>query len=214
MLNGWFLKPKMKTPLITLLHLHGNEGYILTHYKYISPLVKHGYQIFMVDYSGFGFSEGVITRENIISDAVSALAYLKSRPDVNGTTLAIYGQSLGAHYSTVVGPLVQNDIDGMIIESPITSFKGIAAYKIPVIGGIIMKQGYYADKSIQGFHKPLLVIHSNEDKDAPFKMGKRIYDNANQPKEFFEIRNCHCCGPIYYSNEISDRIKNMVGLKS
>jgi len=212
-LNGWFLKPKNQTPEITLLHLHGAGKFIGDHYKYISPLMKNGFQIFMFDYSGFGFSEGKASRENILTDILSAIDYLKTRLDVKETKLVTYGQSLGAHYSTFVGPLAESNIDGMVIESPITSFKEIAGDRIPIIGSILMKQGYHAEKSIQGYHKPLLLIHSSEDDEAPFWMGKKIFDNANAPKEFYEIKKCHCCGPRYYADEISEKIKNMLKAK-
>jgi uncharacterized protein len=44
-------------------------------------------------------------------------------------------------------------------------------------------------------------------------MGKKIFDNANEPKEFYEIKNCHICGAAFYTDEISTRIKSMLGLK-
>lgn len=212
-LNGWFLKPKNQKPKITLLHLHGSGMFIGDHYKYISPLMKNGFQILIFDYSGFGFSEGKASWGNIVPDAVSALEYLKTREDVKETKLVIYGQSLGAYYSTVVGPLVQNDIDGMVVESPITSFKEIAGYRVPIIGSLIMKRGPQAEKSIKDYHKPLLLIHSTEDKEAPFYIGNRIFDNANSPKEFYEIKKGHCRGPYYYPNEISEKVKSMVNPK-
>ncbi len=213
-LNGWFLKPKNQTPKITLLHLHGSGKFLGDHYKHIYPLAKNGFQVFMFDYSGFGLTQGEASRENIITDAVSALEYLKTREDVMGTRLVIYGQSLGGHYATVVGPLVQNNIDGLVVECAITSLKEIAGYRTPVIGNILMKQGYHAEKVIRDFHKPVLVIHSMEDKDAPFYMGKKIFDAANRPKEFYEIKKPHCCGPIYNANEISEKIKNMLKVNS
>jgi uncharacterized protein len=213
MLNGWFLKPKNQTPEITLLHFHGSGNFLGDHYKYISPLMKNSFQIFMFDYSGFGFSQGEATRENVVTDAVSALDYLKTREDVRETKLVIYGQSLGAYYSTVVGPIVQNNIDAMVMEAPITSFKDIAGDRVPIIGSVIMKEGYHAEESIKDFHKPLLIIHSSEDKEAPFYMGKKIFDNANQRKEFYEIEKGHCLGPIYYTDEISERIGRIVNVK-
>lgn len=210
MLNGWFLKPKNEAAKITLLHLHGNAGFLLSQYQAIAPLIKNGFQIFIFDYSGFGFSEGVATRTNVLNDALTALDYIKTRKDVQNTKVVIYGQSLGGHLSAVVAEKRQNDIDGLVIEGAFSSHKGIAGYRVPVIGHIFVKQGYRATKSIKKYHKPLLVIHSTDDPVIPFYMGKKIVDAANNPKEFYEIRNCHICGPRYYTNEISDKIKSML----
>ena len=40
-------------------------------------------------------------------------------------------------------------------------------------------------------------------------MGKKIFDNANQPKVFYEVKKCHICAPLYYADDISNKIKNM-----
>ena len=209
-LNGWILKPKNTIPTITLLHLHGNAGFLLSQLQAISPLIKKGFQIFMFDYSGFGFSEGNATRKNVLADALSALDYVKTRQDVKDTKLVIYGQSLGGHLSAVVGALRQNDIDGLVIEAAFSSHKDIAANFAGFIGRLLVKQGYSAIKSIKEFHKPLLVIHSTEDQLIPFYMGKKIFDNANSPKEFFEVKKGHICAPTYYADEILNKIKNML----
>jgi dipeptidyl aminopeptidase/acylaminoacyl peptidase len=211
-LNGWLLKPKNVLPTITLLHLHGNEGSLLVQYQAISPLLKNGFQIFVFDYSGFGFSEGKATRENILTDALSALDYIKSRQDLVNTKLVIYGQSIGGHLSAVVATERQQVVDGLVIEGGFSSYKDIAGQKVPLLGKFLVKQGYSATKSIRNFHKPLLVIHSTEDKEVPFYMGKKVFDNANVPKEFYEIKNCHICGPAFYTDEISTKIKNMLRL--
>jgi fermentation-respiration switch protein FrsA (DUF1100 family) len=206
------LKPKDKSASITILHLHGNAGCLLSQYTAISPLIKQGFQIFMFDYSGFGFSEGKATKKNVLIDALSTLDYLKTREDIKNTKLVLYGQSLGGHLSAVVGTKRQSEIDALVIEGAFSSHKDIGAYTIPVIGRIFVKQGYSAKRSIKDFHKPLLVIHSSEDETIPLYMGKRIFDAANEPKEFYEIRKCHMCGPDSYPSEIADKIKKTINL--
>lgn len=209
-LNGWFLKPKNQQAKITILHLHGNGGSLLRQYKAISPLIKNGFQILLFDYSGYGFSHGKPTPKNVLADANSALDYLKSREDVKDTKIIIYGQSLGGHLSAVVAAQRQNDIDGLVMEGAFSSPKDIAARMVPVIGRIFVRQRYSAKKSIKNYHKPLLLIHSTEDKVIPIYMSQIIFKSANSPKEFYEIRKCHICGPTYYPDEISAKIKEML----
>ena len=213
-LNGWFLKPKNLTPTITLLHFHGNAGCLLglylSQYQSITPLLKYGFQIFVFDYSGFGFSEGKATRKNVLIDGNSALTYLKSRDDVKNTKLVIYGQSLGGHLSAVVAQQRQTEIDGLVIEGAFSSHKDISAKYAGFLGRMLVSEKYSASKSIQTYKKPLLVIHSTEDEIIPFKMGQKIYNHANEPKEFYEIKNCHICGPQFYADTISAKINNML----
>ncbi len=209
-LNGWLLKPKGQTATITLLHLHGNAGCLVSQYGAVSPLMKYGFQIFVFDYSGFGISGGKPTKKNVLDNALSTLDYLKSREDVKNTSLVLYGQSLGGHLSAVVAAQREKDIDGLVIEGAFSSHKDIAAHMVPVLGRIMVKKDYSATSSIKKFHKPLLIIHSTEDETIPFKMGQKIYVVANTPKEFYEIKKCHICGPNYYPAEIAEKIKAML----
>lgn len=209
-LNGWVLKPKNEIPTITLLHFHGNAGFLISQYQAMTPLIKYGFQIFVFDYSGFGFSEGKATRKNVLIDANSALSYVKSRSDIKDTKLVIYGHSLGGHLSAVVAEQRQSDIDGLVIEGAFSSHKDIAAETAGIFGRILVSEKYSAFKSIKTFTKPVLVIHSTEDEVIPFKMGQKIFDNANAPKEFYEIKKCHMCGPDFYADSISQKIINML----
>jgi fermentation-respiration switch protein FrsA (DUF1100 family) len=210
LLNGWFLKAKGQKATITLLHLHGNAGFLLSQYQGVAPLLPYGFQVFVFDYSGYGFSEGKATRDNLLLDALSSLDYVKGREDVKGTKLVLYGQSLGGHLSAVVGTQRQNDIDALVIEGAFSSHQDIAAHRVPLLGHLIVKRGYSATRSIKHFHKPLLVIHSTEDETIPFYMGKKIFVAANEPKEFLEIKKCHICGPDFYAEEIAGRIRGML----
>jgi len=209
-LNGWFLKPKNEAAKITLLHFHGNEGSIFQQYQAIAPLLKYGFQIFVFDYSGFGFSEGKATRKNVLTDALSALDYLKTRQDIKETKLIIYGQSLGGHLSAVIAKQREKDIDALVIEGGFSSHKDIAKSVGGFFGKLIIKEMYSGKASIKDFHKPLLVIHSSDDKEVPFALGKKLFDNANQPKEFYEIKHCHICGSQFYADTISQKIKDLL----
>lgn len=204
------LKPKNVTPTITLIHFHGNAGFLLSQYQAMTPLLKYGFQIFVFDYSGFGFSEGKATRTNVLIDGNSALTYVKSRDDIKNTKLVIYGQSLGGHLSAVVAQKRQTEIDGLVIEGAFSSHKDIAAKTAGIFGRMFVSEKYSAYKAIQEFEKPVLVIHSTEDETTPFEMGQKIFNNANEPKEFYEIKGCHICGPDFYADSISLKIQNML----
>ncbi|MDX1470995.1 MAG: alpha/beta fold hydrolase, partial [Flavobacteriaceae bacterium] len=111
-LNGWFLSPKGQKKDITLLHLHGNSGFLFSQIQAILPLVKQGFPVFMFDYSGYGFSSGEATRDNIIKDATSALSYLKSQSNFPNQKIVIYGQSLGGNLAAIISSAVEEEIAG------------------------------------------------------------------------------------------------------
>lgn len=208
-INTWLLSPKDKKPIATILHFHGSGGDLLLQYKAISPLVEQGFQVFTFDYSGYGFSEGKATRKNALKDAYSALDYVVQNIAKQDTKLILYGQSYGGYLAALVGSNRQMDIEGIVIEGAFSSHKEEAKYESPFWGNLV-KNEQKADTEIQKNFKPVLIIHSKDDKKVPIKFGKRIYENANSPKEFYEIDEAHIQGLQYYSTEISKKIKAMI----
>jgi uncharacterized protein len=209
-LNGWMITPHDVKIHTTLLHFHGNSGCLLSQYRALTPLLEYGYRIFVFDYSGFGFSEGKATRDNVLKDGIAAVEYAIRREDVKTGRLVIYGQSLGGHLSAVVASRYPEKIDALVIEGAFSSHKDIAAGMAGIAGRLLVAEKYSAIASIKKFHKPVLIIHSTEDKTIPFKLGKKLYENANEPKSYFEIKHCHICGPENYPVEIAGKIESML----
>src|SRR5690554_4560840 len=214
LLNGWMLTPKDIKPKATLLFFHGNSGFITSQHWSMTLLLNHGFQAFVVDYSGYGFSEGKATRKNVLKDGNSALNYLQSRPDVKGKKTVIYGQSLGGNLAAVVAEQNQEKIDGLVVEGAFSSHKDIGVKFAGFIGKVLVKETYNAVESIADYHKPLLVVHSTEDDVVPFDMGRKIYETARQPKSFYEIDGCHICGARVYHKEIAEKIFEMLELQT
>ena len=214
-LNGWMLKPATGcTANATILHLHGNGGSLLGQFSAIRPLLEKGFQIFVFDYSGYGFSEGQATRKNLLSDGVDAVDYVKNREDVKNTKLVLYGQSYGGHLAACVAAKSEAAIDALVIEGGFSNHKDLAANGANKVIGfmsrIFVKEIYSGTRMIGGFHKRVLVIHSTEDKVIPFAMGQQLFNKANAPKQFFEIKGAHLAGPALYTEEIAGKIKAMV----
>lgn len=124
-LHGWFL-PASGTAKGTVLHLHGNAANISNHLPLVAWLPARGYNVLMIDYRGFGMSEGRPTLDGVVDDALAALNYLRTRPDVDRGRLVVFGQSLGG--ATALRMLAR-DADGVrlaLIDSSFPSYRGIA----------------------------------------------------------------------------------------
>lgn len=209
-LNAWFIKPNSNYNGITLYFLHGNAGNIVYNYLLMEPFVKKGFQIFMIDYSGFGFSQGKSKRKFVLTDAKDGLDYLLSRADIKHDKLIMYGQSLGGHLAVVSGTQNQDKIDGLVIEGAFTSHKDAANDRVPFLSRIFVREMYSAEKNIGKYKKPLLIIHSTEDKTIPYKHGERLNQLANEPKEFYTIDGRHVYGPLLYGDSIAEKLVELV----
>jgi uncharacterized protein len=124
-LHGWFL-PAVGNAKGSVLHLHGNAANVSNHLPLVSWLPARGYNVLMVDYRGFGRSEGKPSLDGVVDDAAAALAYLRTRPDVDATRLIMFGQSIGG--ATALR-LLARDARGVrlgVIDSAFASYRGIA----------------------------------------------------------------------------------------
>ncbi len=208
-IHGWHFYPKSDFNGKVLYFLHGNAGNVVYQYALATPFAEAGYQVYMIDYSGFGFSEGKATRKNVLLDGLSGLKNLRSRMDAEQTELYIYGQSLGGHLAAVVATRDPENVRGLILEGAFSSHKDIAAKHVPVLGRIFTREMYSAKKSLPEFTQPVLVIHSTEDQTIPYKEGVVLFEAANEPKSMYTIDKPHIRGPIYYLDSISAKIGAM-----
>ncbi|MCX6248075.1 MAG: hypothetical protein NTW10_10095 [Bacteroidetes bacterium] len=85
----------------------------------------------------------------------------------------------------------------------------MAAKKYGFLGRIFLTEKHNGSESLKKYRNPFLVIHSIEDQTIPFELGKRMFDEANEPKAFYEIRQCHICGLNFYPDSIAGRIEKM-----
>ena len=209
-INAWLLKSKTEFPKVSIFALHGNSGNLKSQYRRFIELTNHGFQIFIFDYPGFGYSEGKSTRENAVEESFSVFDYFNNLDEIKNKPKVIYGQSIGGNFSIPVATRNQDDIEGLILEGTFISFNDIANRKVPFLGGLMIKENDDNRLNLKNFKKPVLIIHSKEDKLIPLEMGKQLYENANEPKEFFEIDRPHIRGISFYGKEISEKIYKMI----
>ncbi len=208
-LNAWIMIPDSSNGT-TLFFLHGNAGNVVYQYQLMEPYLERGYKVFLFDYSEFGFSEGKATRKNVLEDGHSAFQYMKQQEEFQGDNIIVYGQSLGGHLAAVIGTAYQDEIEGVVIEGGFSSHKDIASDRVPVLARIFVREMYSGKKVINELEKPLLVVHSINDKTVPFSNGAEMYRNATEPKSFYAIDSCHICGPLYYADSISFKMQKML----
>lgn len=206
-LNAWVLSNDSVYNGSNIIYFHGNAGNLVSQHKMMMPFLKKGYKIYAADYSGFGFSEGKATRKNVLLDGNSAIEYFTSLDNNSNNKWIVYGQSLGGHLTPVVALMNQDLIDGIVVEGAFASHQDIGATSAGFLARILIAEQYSAKKAIKNFKKPVLIIHSTEDKIIPYRMGEELFNAANEPKLFYQIDKCHICGPIYYSENIVEKME-------
>jgi fermentation-respiration switch protein FrsA (DUF1100 family) len=206
-LAGWFIPAEQSRGAV--LFCHGNAGNISHRLESIQAFHRLGLSIFIFDYRGYGESEGRITEKGTYLDAEAAWTYLVEQRQVDPTEIVIFGRSLGG---TIAAWLAQDHTPkALIIESTFTSVRDIAAQLYPYLPVRLMSRfSYSAIDYIRGVNCPVLIVHSRDDEMIPVSHGRRLFEAANEPKQFLEIRGSHNEGFIVSAQQYHDELDSFI----
>jgi pimeloyl-ACP methyl ester carboxylesterase len=209
-LHAWTFVPKADARGIDILLLHGNGGNILTNLGTGIRLSRLGYRVTIVDYSGYGWSTGEATRDNVLLDGVAALERFADEAKAAGRPLVLFGQSLGGHLAVVIAAEHPDKVDALVIEGAFSSHRDIAAHFRGGIARLGVSEPYSAEKRMEDVQDPVLVIHSPDDAVVPFDHGQRLYELAGEPKEFLEIDGPHLAGIATHGGAIDEAMLRLL----
>lgn len=184
-LNGWFVPGEKE---MTWLWFPGNAGNIS--YRLDNLRLLHhrlSLNIFIFDYRGYGRSQGRPSEEGTYLDAEAALDYLRSRRDIDPDAIIFFGRSLGS--AIAVNLATKHKCLGLILESPPTSLVGMMKRLFPSLPPEELPIKYDSLSKIKRISVPLLILHGDCDEVVPFFMGRKLYEAANEPKQFYTIEN-------------------------
>lgn len=193
--TGIFLKPAKKAKA-TVLFFHGAGGNVSRYVFMVKPLVAAGYQVFMVDFRGYGKSTGKPTHLNIAKDGQMVLDYLLKRKDVKKTKLVLYGASIGTQVAANLARNNESKVRALVLDGTVASFSDLAADHSPEAQREFIRKNlpspYAAKEDVKSLKKiPVLFIHSKEDKDVPFQQAEMVYQNTPVKKKFFIYTGKH-----------------------
>jgi alpha-beta hydrolase superfamily lysophospholipase len=195
------IKPQ-SDPKATIFVFHGSALKVSHWTKLLMPLLDDGYQLFLMEYRGFGRSEGQAGHEAVAADAHRAFLYLINHEDVQNKPLLVLGQSYGGQIAINVAASFPEHVDVLITEGTFTSFRDIAVHSTPWIGKpftwSFFVNPYNAVRLIEKATMPTLIIHSREDEVVPFSMGEKLFERATTRKEFWKISGQHADALVDY----------------
>ena len=187
-LNGWYIPAKESRA--TVLFSHGNAGNISHRIEIIDMFSKLGLDVFIYDYRGYGRSQGTPGEEGLYLDVQAAYKYLIDKRNLNEESIVIYGKSLGANVAVEL--CSKASPAALITDSAFTSALDMGKKMFPFIPiRWFISVKYDALSRIKDITIPKLIIHSEDDEIIPFQHGKRLYEAAPEPKEFFPMRGGH-----------------------
>jgi hypothetical protein len=189
-LHGWWL-PAQGAARGSVLHLHGNAANVSNHLPLVAWLPPAGFNVLMVDYRGFGASEGTPAPDSVVEDGLAALRYLRARGDTDPARLIVFGQSLGG--ATALRVLAR-DAEGVrlaIIDSAFASYRGIALAPLAPLAGLLPDAASDPAIAVAQLRLPLLFVSGTADQVIPPQHSDRLYAAANEPKRLIVAPGAH-----------------------
>lgn len=173
--EAWFIPPeKASGPAPVALLAHGNAESIDTMAVEFLPLRRMGVGLLLVEYPGYGRSEGRPSQALIRQVATAAIDLVASRPDVDGRRWVYIGRSLGG--GVVCDLARERPPAAMILISTFTSVRSFARrYLLP---GFLVMDPFDNLATVAAAAAPVLIVHGRHDDLIPYAHGRRLHAAA------------------------------------
>ncbi len=166
----------MSPPKGAVLYFHGNRQNVEWYARFGKIFTESGYEVFMMDYPGYGKSRGEITESKMYE--WSQVVYSIARKSYAPSQLIIYGKSLGSGIATQLA--AKRDCRYLIAETPYYDLPSVLSHYAPIYPfKLLMHFQFPTHTYLQQVTAPVLLIHGTAD-------GVVNYDNSIQLANAFK----------------------------
>jgi pimeloyl-ACP methyl ester carboxylesterase len=151
--------------------LHGNAGNNASWLTDTAFYRRTGYDLFLLDYRGYGKSTGRIDSEAQLHADVDA-AWKVVAPEYAGRKKVIYGRSLGSGPAARLATHV--DADLLVLVSPYASLRELAAQYYAWVPTAVLRYPLATRDWLPQARMPVLLIHGEDDEIIPFVHAERL----------------------------------------
>lgn len=173
-----------ENPKGAVIYYHGRGGDLSGNWGRVSKeFTSRGYDLFIMDYRGFGKSRGKLSERALFKDADFCYNYITSKyPE---SQVIVYGRSLGTGIATYVAS--HHDPQRLILESPYFSVLDLTPRQVPYLPKFIipmlLKYHFRTDKWIVKVDSPIHIFHGTEDELVPFDSSTRLLKLIKEKKD-------------------------------
>lgn len=188
-LNAWYFK--QAKPVCTVLFLHGNAGNIAHRLPITIYLASLECSVLLLDYQGYGDSQGSPDFGYVTDDAVAAFDYLVSEERCPANQIVVFGESVGSGVACQL--LKQRQPGGVVLQSSFFSLFKTIKDRLPwywLYPPIMTKESLFNSAAVlRGKHPTLLILHGNKDDTMPVENSRELARVASEPKILIELPN-------------------------
>ena len=169
-----------------VLYFHGNKKNISWYAKYPPYFTKHGFEVWIIDYPGFGKSTGKLTEENLYDWADYMYNFARSR--FGADSIIIYGKSMGTGIATHLASL--KPCKKLILETPYYDFPSVIKHHIPIYPvAWMIHYKIPTHDYIKNINVPISIFQGTDDDVIPYSNAERLKPFLKPNDEFITIKN-------------------------
>lgn len=204
-LHGWWLRGKGEKALVLC---HGNAGNISNSLNFAKSMIEVlGVDVLLVDYRGYGLSEGNPSEEGFYLDGFVMYDEVV-RSGYKPEDVIFYGHSIGTAVAIEVAKNVE--CGALILESPLLSIPAMAE-DIFGIPREMVQTKFDNESKVPKVFVPKLFIYADHDDMIPFHHVKTLFHIAAPPKELILVKGAsHNDIPTVGGKEYFKRLKAFV----
>lgn len=173
-----------KNPRGLIFFLHGNSGNLTEWATDIDFYQRVNYDLFIIDYRGYGKSTGTIESQQQLHNDVRA-AWNIIAPDFTDKPIVIYGRSLGTALAVQLASEVKPQL--LILVSAFSNLKNIAKALYPYAPSWLLRYPLETDKLIQQVPSDILFIHGDKDRLIPIGNSQHLQKLTQKPSTLHTI---------------------------
>jgi len=159
-LRGWFVKNSNSKKSNLLIYFGANAEELSGVIYKMSKLDK--WSIALINYRGYGMSEGTAAETTLYSDSEEIYNYFSSREDVNKSNIVVMGRSIGTGVATYLAET--RNTSAVILVSPFDSLVSVVQEKCPILPAkLILSHKYDSIGRAPSIKQPLLILVGSED---------------------------------------------------
>ncbi len=178
----WWGKPPER-PVI--LFFHGNAQEVYSWSLVRKDLEKTSCRMLIIDYRGYGKSEGTPTEKGLYEDGRAAVDWLLKK-GISPEEIVLFGKSLGGAVACEIAR--EREFLGLILESTFTSLSSVKRYLLPFAPEYEPPaNSFNSIKKLAEITCPVLVIHGKLDTLIPFSEGEKLFKAAGQKGCFYPV---------------------------
>jgi pimeloyl-ACP methyl ester carboxylesterase len=173
-------------PKGVVLYFHGNRKNISWYAKYSVNFTNKNYEVWMIDYPGFGKSTGKFNEQHLYDFALQL--YKMARTKYDPANIIIYGKSMGTGIAAELASI--RDTKYLILETPYYSMTSLISHYFPVYP--IKRMIHYhlpTNEFLQKVTAPIIIFQGTDDGVVPYSNAEQLKSVLKRNDEFVVINN-------------------------